>query len=282
MLKIKLTIVALLIAVMSSAQIFKSFTGNWHAKGFWKYDKPISVETKSVTGQKVVKWDSTYQEVILNDIDLEPVIVAKKDSTNITTGSYVTRYDFRNEPSRENTIKIWRNYGSTIKLFPASALIFTSTMGMVDGTVFWSLCYTADTITLTGFRYALQTAGAFTGDAFNGIALCSVSGGVATQIATTANNEAIWKTASFTPATVNLTAPITIPPGYYVTAAIYNSSAQTTAPVIQGHSVGSCLSVTAGLGVSLGLKTTAQATVPTPYTLSGAGDNPYMLGIFGF
>jgi hypothetical protein len=104
--------------------------------------------------------------------------------------------------------------------------------GMVDSRSYFNAVYLDKKITSTGTAFYQATQGVFTGDNFNGLALYSYSGGTVTQIATTANDANIWKNTSNTWVQVAWTSSVTIEPGIYFIAALYNSSAQTTAPVI--------------------------------------------------
>jgi len=212
-------------------------------------------------------------------VNIRSVAVMKPDTNNITTGSYTSRYDFKNEPTRDNFLKIWQGYGSTLKMIPACIPYFYEVQTMSDNNAHWSVCYTADTVTITGFRYVMQTAGNFTEDNTNGIALYSYSAGVATYLRATANDANIWKATAFTPTQVALTAPITIPPGYYLINALYNNSAQVAAPVIQAYFGGALTMSNLGMGVNISAKSSGQNTFPTPYTMSGASNNLYIFGI---
>jgi hypothetical protein len=123
--------------------------------------------------------------------------------------------------------------GSPIKSTCIGATFMTNTAtSMVDGRSYFNAVYLDKKITSTGVAFYQATQGNFTGDNFNGLALYSYSGGTVTQIAITANDANIWKNTSNTWVQVAWTSTVTIEPGIYFVAALYNSSAQTTAPVI--------------------------------------------------
>lgn len=123
--------------------------------------------------------------------------------------------------------------GSPIKSTGIGAPFLPNTgTGMSDGRSYYNAVYVDKKITSTGVAFYQATQGAFTADNFNGLALYSYSAGTATQIAITANDGNIWKNTSGTWVQVAWTASVTIEPGVYYIGALYNTSVQTTAPVI--------------------------------------------------
>lgn len=110
--------------------------------------------------------------------------------------------------------------------------VLTSAMG--DGNIYYNLCLVKKTTTVTSFLFIMSTAFNGTGDKYNGIALMRQSNDTLYRITQTTNNIDIWKATAGVPTTVTLSAPVTIQPGTYVIACIYNNSAQTTAPSMQG------------------------------------------------
>jgi len=87
--------------------------------------------------------------------------------------------------------------------------------------------------TLTGMAFFQEIVGDYTGDAVNGLALFSYSGGTLTKVAETANNANVWKATANTLVKVPFSGgTYAAAPGLYFAALIYNNSAQTTAPQI--------------------------------------------------
>jgi hypothetical protein len=112
--------------------------------------------------------------------------------------------------------------------------VLTPAMG--DGNIYYNLCIVKKVTILTSFTFVMSTSFIGTGDNYNGIGIYSVSNvdGSLTKLSETANNIDIWKAVAGTPTTVNLPTPLTLQPGKYIIASIYNNSAQSTAPSMQG------------------------------------------------
>jgi hypothetical protein len=106
----------------------------------------------------------------------------------------------------------------------------TTSFAAADGTVYWSALWLPTPQTLTGIKYWLGTSGSFTGDNFNGFALYTYSGGTLTQVATSANDENIWKGTGGTFQSVPFTGTYAAAAGLYFVAFVRNSSAETTPP----------------------------------------------------
>jgi hypothetical protein len=106
----------------------------------------------------------------------------------------------------------------------------TASFTAVDGTAYWTAVWLPTPETLTGIKYWLGTTGSFTGDNFNGFALYSYSGGTLTQVATSANDETIWKGTGTAYQTIPFTGTYSASAGLYFVAFIFNASATTTAP----------------------------------------------------
>lgn len=106
-----------------------------------------------------------------------------------------------------------------------------STFAAADGTVYWTAVWLPAPRTLTGVKFWLGTQGNFTGDNFNGIGLYTYSGGTCTQVAVSANDEAIWEGTGQTLTAVPFTGgTYAAAAGLYFVAFVRNSSAETTAP----------------------------------------------------
>jgi hypothetical protein len=106
----------------------------------------------------------------------------------------------------------------------------TTSFDAADGTAYWTAVWLPSPQTLTGVKFWLGAQGNFTGDNFNGFALYTYSAGTLTQVATSANDETIWKGTANTFQTVPFTATYSASAGLYFVAFIFNSSATTTAP----------------------------------------------------
>lgn len=77
-----------------------------------------------------------------------------------------------------------------------------------------------------------MTAGDYTSDNYNGIALYSYSGGTLTLVASTTNDGNIWKGATGTAQTKAFSSTYSAAPGIYYVAFLWNASATITVPVL--------------------------------------------------
>ena len=198
----------------------------------------LKIDSVSTNGTDIKFYKGTR---LLNSISTDTIAfssigIYKADSIYQKSGSYTSRYDFKTEPTRDNSLKKWKAFGSTMNFVPMCPLVSTATLTLVDGRAYYTLYYLEDSIILTGFKYALTTAGNFIEDQYNGIALYSVSGATLTYITKTANDVNIWKSTANTVASKALPSPVVLAPGFYALGMLYNSSSQTTAPVIQSYS----------------------------------------------
>lgn len=107
---------------------------------------------------------------------------------------------------------------------------------MVDGTVYFVLLdRITSSQTITGINAVNSTAGSYTADNTNGAALYLWNAGALTLVAQSATNlEAQYKTTATAKLTFPLSSPYSASIGVYYAAFLYNSSAQTTAPVLHG------------------------------------------------
>lgn len=106
----------------------------------------------------------------------------------------------------------------------------TTSFTAISGTVYWTAVWLPSPETLTGIKYWLGASGVFTGDSFNGFALYTYSGGTLTQVATSANDETIWKGTGNAYQTIPFTGSYVASAGLYFVAFLFHSSATTTSP----------------------------------------------------
>jgi hypothetical protein len=215
---------------------------NWKHTGTNWFTKALNVMGVNVDKTSVDLWNKTSKDTLQAKV----VLVLRPDSIYQKPGSYTSRYDFKTEPVKSELLKAYSSFGSTIKMLPLCPPEFNDSYALTDGRAIFTLCYTADSITVTGFKYSLLVAGSYTADNYNGIALYSFSNGVITKISETANDGTIWATTANTIGIKNLPSPVTIAPGYYYIAILYNSSAQTTAPTFPANSIGILINAAQG------------------------------------
>lgn len=130
----------------------------------------------------------------------------------------------------------------------------------------------------TGLRFNIGTPGVYTPNNFNGAALCTIVGGVNTQIAISADTPNIWASAA---GYIDLpfVTPVAVTEGTVYTALwLYSSSAQTTAPAIRATTLGATataaypgVSNSAKLTATLGAQTAIPASVNmSAFSISGS------------
>jgi hypothetical protein len=212
------------------------------AKGGIKVTGLLRVGADTITEVKVGALDDLIADA-RDTITFSSIGVYKKDTTNIITGSYTSRHDFKTEPTKMELIKVMNKYGANIKLtglIQASSAYTGSSNQMINERASYILAYVTDTVSVSTLYYQMHGAGSYTTDGtdFNGIAIYSISGTTATRIAITANTPTIWTTAANNTASVSLTAPVTLVPGIYYVGFLYCHLVQTTAPYIVGSQPG--------------------------------------------
>jgi len=94
------------------------------------------------------------------------------------------------------------------------------------------------TTTITGVKWYQVTNGSYTANNYNGVGLYSQSGGNLTLVASCANDGTIWQPGSAGWKNKAFSSTYTASRGVYYLAALYSSSAQTTAPGIGGTVAG--------------------------------------------
>jgi hypothetical protein len=177
--------------------------------------------------------DTLGIHIIVSDIeDLSDVAILKADSAIVTAGGYASGYDFANESANDK--KGLLALGSTMKGESIKCNAHGS-VTMADAVQYFVAVYVPVKCTITGVKMPIQTAGDYTADAYNGVGLYTVSGGTYTLVASSADDGNIWKATSFTLLTKAFSATYAADPGVYMVGLLYNSSAQTTAPVLQGE-----------------------------------------------
>jgi len=89
--------------------------------------------------------------------------------------------------------------------------------------------------TITGIRIPIATSGVYVASDFNGVALYTLSNGVYTRVAISANLPNLWKTSANTTAIAPFTSPYVASAGIYYVGLCYNQSSQTTQPQMFGR-----------------------------------------------
>jgi len=125
--------------------------------------------------------------------------------------------------------------GSTIKGYnltcPIISLISTNA-ALTSGNILLTATYIPKSTTITGVKFFQSTQGVYTANNYNGVGLYSVSGGTLTLVASSTNDGNVWKGTSNTWQTKAFSSTYSAAAGIYYVAALYSSSAQTTAPAV--------------------------------------------------
>ena len=136
-------------------------------------------------------------------------------------------------------LEIMQAMGSDVKAMTVGSNPITAQTAFTptDARINFSAVWLPEDSTLTGVSFLTRVQGNFTGDANNKVGLYTYSGGTLTLVASSANDQNIWKsvpgsTGAWTEVPFSSTYVATA--GLYFVAVLYNQSAQTTAPVIAG------------------------------------------------
>jgi hypothetical protein len=105
------------------------------------------------------------------------------------------------------------------------------------GQINWLAVWIPKTVTLTGVKWYQITAGVYTANNYNGVALYSHSSGTLTQVASSTNDGNIWKATSSTFASKAFSSTYSAAPGLYYIASIWCYSAYTTLPTVASGSL---------------------------------------------
>lgn len=158
-----------------------------------------------------------------------------------STDGYLSSTDwntFNNRIADDTTNLGYQGLGSVIKGFPLGINMTAAgtTTAMVDARLWLIPVYLPVSQTLTGVKWYQATTGNYTGDAYNGVGLYTVSAGVATLVASSTNDGNIWKGGQIWQSKA-FSSPYAATRGTYYIGALYNNSAQVTAPGAMGVSI---------------------------------------------
>lgn len=175
-------------------------------------------------------------------------------------------------------------FGSTVKALPIGIglnNVFSSNATLTDALLYTEVFYFDKETIITGVKWIQQTQGAYTGDAYSGFGMHSVSGGTYTKITETVTDANLFKVAAYNEGFKAFPTPITVQPGIYVVTLLWNSSATTTAPAIYTHG-GVSANQTFLLTNSNKFVGTlaAQTAIPVSITASGLTANSSIPGLY--
>ena len=192
-----------------------------------------------------------------------------------STDGYLSSTDwntFNGKIGSDATLLGYNGLGSPIKAYPLGINLTAAgaSLAFSDARLWLIPVYVGADTTITGVKWYQVTQGTYTGDAYNGVGLYSISGGTLTLVASSTNDLNIWKTAAS--ASWGNKAFSTSPPisrGTYYIGALANATGAITSAIG---------TVTIGAATLTGFDFTAsrmycylatQATLPASIALSG-------------
>jgi hypothetical protein len=174
------------------------------------------------------------------------------------------------------SIQVMQVLGSAIKAqtFGLNLALANTAFTPADGILRFTAVYLPMAENLTGIAIVMRIQGNFIADNNNKLALYSYNNGIMTKVAESANDPTtIWKGAVNTFVKVPFAGgPYSAVPGVYFVAALYNNSAQTTAPVLAGgvnmnNAIQASLDLTKSAKISATVA--AQLDMPVSQAMSG-------------
>lgn len=130
--------------------------------------------------------------------------------------------------------------GSVIVAETIPMINHTGNIGaLTDGRMYFIAIWLEKAYTVTGVKFYTTTQGVYTADNNNKVSLYTYSAGTMTRRADSTTNGNLWKTAANAWTTQAFASTYAASPGLHFIGWLYNSSAQTTAPVLGGTQLNS-------------------------------------------
>lgn len=203
--------------------------------------------------------------------------IALKDTNGYAVGSYATRLALYNYSDPVHSAQL---IGSSVKAISLGMTLAscTGTSTMSDGITRFVAVYIESTETITGVMLALNTAGDYTADNYNGVGLYSEASGTLTLRASSADDGNIWKTAATSVITKAFSSTYVATPGLYYVAILWNNSAVNTSPKLATMGLTSAAYLTLDFPNSVKLcgYKSGHTALPASIELSTIGNEPGM------
>jgi len=133
--------------------------------------------------------------------------------------------------STKDYISMINALGASVLVWPPSLTIYGySQFTLLNNVLYVEAVYISTTMTITGVKFSLSTAGDYTANSHNHVGLYSYSGGNITLVAKSTDDGDLWKATANTLATKAFSATYSAAPGVYYIGIEYRNSAETTAP----------------------------------------------------
>jgi hypothetical protein len=175
------------------------------------------------------------------------------------------------------TVKKYQAMGSGIDAVSIPLELITSNTALTDNSLSGVTVWLSKAATISTVWFYQGTQGNYTADQYNGIGIYSYSGGTATLVASTTDDGNIWKGTANSYQSKALSSSVNLQPGLYYIVALYNNSAQTTAPTIGGspNLTNAAVTSTTLFTNSARFRFTfaGQNTMPATITLSSTANN---------
>jgi hypothetical protein len=155
------------------------------------------------------------------------------------------------------------------------------TASLADGSIRLVPVYIPIATTITGIRWYQGNAPTFTADNYNGVGLYTHSAGTLNLVASSTNDAATWTQGAQAWQNKAFSTPYSAAAGTYYIAALYNASAETTAPQIGAGTSLPANGVTP-MSFTNGNKLVATlvgATLTTPITMTSTAATNLMYGL---
>lgn len=209
------------------------------------------------------------------------------DSTGYAPGNYLPRTSaealIESMASGADMAEALQAFGGLVKAIPLQCDMDASTgKTLTDAELFVTAVYLPKDMTITGARFSLSTQGDYTADNNNRIGLYKVSGTTATLVASTTNNQDLWKSAAYAWTNHPFSSTYSAEKGAYYIAFLYNNSAQVTAPVMYAGETTTLNNQSTFMGNSVRLKGTisSQTDLPASFNMLGTStktDSPMII-----
>lgn len=213
-------------------------TGSATISGSWSITSSAQISifiTGSVVGTASYSNNSATASFITasNIVGLIP-----SASRSITSSNFVQAL-YSNMLQYSEVTTACRALGSDMLFEPVGGGFINAATGatrlMASGTAYGSMILVTYPCTLTGVYWIQGVAGVYTANNYNGLGLYKLTDtSTYTLVASSSNDGNTWKSASGTQASASFTSQYSADIGIYMVLGAYNSSAQTTGPVLAG------------------------------------------------
>jgi hypothetical protein len=206
------------------------------------------------------------------------------DYLNNVTGNIQTQLNSKlNTSNFESQLILgYQSLGSTIKgtlLGAPNPQLATNTGGLTNGRITYEAVYISKSETITGVKFYQATAGVYTGNNYNGVALYSYSGGTLTLVASSTNDINFWTGSGWLSKPFSSTYSASA--GIYFVAEVYSRSAESSQPGLAQLTLNATFSV---MDFTNGAKLVGYngsiTSLPSTSTISGTTTGTSCIGLY--